>query len=92
MPRSPWLWNILFAGTAKCNVIKRRNWQMRKFSVGPRDLNMCRQQFLDLVRVIVQRLQSFCPQLGKVKLAQVLARVGLHLGATTVGRMSQDAG
>ena len=28
-----------------------------------------------------------CPSLGKVRLAQALARAGLHLGATTVRRM-----
>jgi len=44
-------------------------------------------KFPDFVRHIVCRLQVLCPTLGKVKLAQVLARAGLHLGVTTVGRM-----
>jgi len=44
-------------------------------------------KFPDFVRHIVQRLKTLCPALGKVKLAQVLARAGLHLCATTVGRM-----
>jgi transposase-like protein len=44
-------------------------------------------QFPDFVRYLVQRLQTLCPRFGKVKIAQMLARAGLHLGATTVGRM-----
>jgi putative transposase len=44
-------------------------------------------KFPDFVRYTVQRLKTLCPALGKVKLAQVLARAGLHLGVTTVGRM-----
>jgi transposase InsO family protein len=35
----------------------------------------------DLVRYDVQRLKALCPMLGKVKIAQILARAGLHLGA-----------
>ncbi len=44
-------------------------------------------KFPDFVRYIVQRLKTLCPALGKVKIAQILARAGLHLCATTVGRM-----
>jgi len=44
-------------------------------------------KFPDFVRHVVQRLKTLCPSLGKVKIAQVLARAGLHLCATTVGRM-----
>src|SRR5690242_17229439 len=38
----------------------------------------------------VQRLQALCPALGKQKLAEVLARAGLHLGTTTIGRMRKE--
>jgi hypothetical protein len=44
-------------------------------------------EFPEFVRHIVQRLKTLCPVLGKVKIPQVLARAGLHLCATTVGRM-----
>ena len=44
-------------------------------------------RFPDFVRYIVQQLKAPCPSLGKVKIAQVLARARLHLCATTVGRM-----
>ena len=38
--------------------------------------------FSDFVRYSVQQLKSLCPSMGKVKLAGVLARAGLHLGST----------
>ena len=47
-------------------------------------------RFPDVVRYMVQRLKALCPMLGKVKIAQALARAGLHLGATTVGRMLKE--
>jgi transposase InsO family protein len=37
-----------------------------------------------------ERLKTLCPTLGKVKIAQILARAGLHLGATTVGRILKE--
>ena len=48
-------------------------------------------RFPDFVRYAVQRLKALCPQLGKVKIAQFLARAGLHLAPTTVGRMIQES-
>jgi hypothetical protein len=42
-------------------------------------------KFPDFVAHLVQRLQVLCPRLGKVKIAQVLARAGLHLGVSSVG-------
>ena len=47
-------------------------------------------RFPDFVRYVVQRLRTLCPTMGKVKIAQTLARAGLHLGATTVGRMIKE--
>jgi transposase InsO family protein len=44
-------------------------------------------KFPEFVAVIVRQLKAFFPGMGKVKIAQVLARAGLHLGVTTVGRM-----
>jgi transposase InsO family protein len=43
-------------------------------------------KFPDLVRYIVRRLKLLCPRLGKVKIAEILCRAGLHLAPTTVGR------
>ena len=47
-------------------------------------------RFPDYVRYIVQQLKMLCPTLGKKKLAEKLARAGLHLGATTVGRIPKE--
>ena len=47
-------------------------------------------KFPDFVRYIVQRLKRLCPTLGKVKIAQTLARAGLHLGSSTVGRILKE--
>lgn len=44
-------------------------------------------RFPEFVRHIVQRLKAVCPAMGKVMLARNLARAGLHLAASTVGRM-----
>jgi transposase InsO family protein len=44
-------------------------------------------KFPDFVHYVVQRLKTLCPSMGKVKIAQTLARAGLHLGTTTVSRM-----
>ena len=55
-------------------------------------------KFPQYVSHIVRRLKTLSPAMGKVKIAQTLARAGLHFGATTVGRMlkggedGQDAG
>lgn len=47
-------------------------------------------RFPDFVRHVVRRLKSLCPTMGKKRIAQTLARVGLHLGVTTVGRMLKE--
>jgi putative transposase len=47
-------------------------------------------KFPDFVRYLVQRLQTLSPRLGKVKIAQLLARAGLHLGVSSVGRMRRE--
>ncbi|HTL53071.1 MAG TPA: DDE-type integrase/transposase/recombinase [Planctomycetota bacterium] len=47
-------------------------------------------KFPDLVRHTVQRLKTLCPQMGKKQIAQTLARAGLHLAVTTVGRMRKE--
>jgi transposase InsO family protein len=44
-------------------------------------------RFPDVVTHLVRRLKATCPILGKKKIAEALARAGLHLGVSTVGRM-----
>jgi len=48
-------------------------------------------RFPDVVRYAVQQLKVLCPSMGKVKIAQTLCRAGLHLGATTVGRILKES-
>jgi transposase InsO family protein len=44
-------------------------------------------KFPEFVAYMVRHLKAMCPTLGKVRIAQMLARAGLHLGSSTVGRM-----
>jgi len=56
----------------------------------PRAIVQTRQpvnKFPEFVAYIVRRLKVLCPSMGKVKIARVLCRAGLHLGSTTVQRM-----
>ena len=46
-------------------------------------------RFPDFIRHTVQQIKLFCPSLGKVKIAETLARVGIHIGKTTVGIVVQ---
>ena len=47
-------------------------------------------RFPEFVRYTVQQIKLFCPTLGKVKIAETLARAGIHLGRTTVERILQE--
>ena len=70
------------------------SWMKRLDEQGPEALVQLREpvnKFPDFVRYIVQRLKRLCPSMGKVKIAQVLARAGLHLAPTTVARMLNQA-
>ena len=70
------------------------SWMKRLDEEGPDALVQLREpvnKFPDFVRYAVQRMKSLCPSMGKVKIAQTLCRAGLHLGATTVGRMLKES-
>ena len=45
----------------------------------------------DFVRYTVQRLKVLCPTMGKKRIAQTLARAGLSLGVSTVGRILKES-
>ncbi len=69
------------------------SWLKRTDESSPSALVQMREpvnRFPDFVRYIVQRLKMLCPAMGKVKIAQTLARAGLHLGASTVGRILKE--
>jgi putative transposase len=66
------------------------SWTGRLDEEGPAALIQMREpvnRFPDFVAYLVRRLKTLCPTMGKVRIAQVLARAGLHLGSTTVARM-----
>ena len=67
-----------------------RSWLRRVDEQGPDALVQLAEpvnKLPEFVRYIVQQLKALCPMLGKVKIAQILARAGLHVGATTIGRI-----
>ena len=69
------------------------SWLRRIDEGGPSALLRLREpvnKFPDLVRYIVHRLRLMCPRLGKVKIAEMLCRAGLHLTPTTVQRMLRE--
>jgi putative transposase len=69
------------------------SWVRRKDETGAAALVQIAQpvnRYPDFTRYLVQRLKVLCPSMGKLKLAQVLCRAGLHLGATTVGRILKE--
>ena len=69
------------------------SWLQRLDEKGPKPLVQLPvpvNKYPQFVKHAVTRLKTLCPTMGKVKMAQTLARAGLHLGATTVGRMLND--
>ena len=64
-------------------------WTSRLDEEGPGALIQMREpvnRFPDFVAHVVLKLKVLCPATGKVRIAQFLARAGLHLGSTTVAR------
>ena len=69
------------------------NWLRRVDEAGPRALVQLARpvnRFPDYVADLVRWLKAMCPTMGKRRIADALARAGLQLGATTVGRMLKD--
>jgi predicted RNA polymerase sigma factor len=70
------------------------SWMKRADEAGAQALVQTNEpvnKFPEFVRAIVQRLKTLCPAMGKVKIAETLARAGLHLGVTTVGRILKES-
>ena len=69
------------------------SWNRRLDEQGPRaivQLPVPVNRFPDFVGHLVQQLKTLCPTMGKKRIAQTLARAGLHLAVTTVGRMRKN--
>jgi len=68
-------------------------WMHRLDEEGPDALVQIREpvnRFPEFVRVIVRELRASLPAMGKVRIAQTLARAGVHLAASTVKRMLRE--
>jgi putative transposase len=69
------------------------SWMHRLEDEGPEALVRLPEpvnRFPEFVGYIVRRLKTLCPAMGTRRIARVLCRAGLHLGATTVRRMLTD--
>jgi len=65
-------------------------WTRRVDEEGPDALVQTEQpvnRYPEFVQEVVATLRKLCPRMGKKRIAQVLARAGLHLGVTKVKRM-----
>ncbi len=94
--RSRWGWTV--AETGRRFLVEPRtiaSW-MKRLDEGKERALVCTptpvNKYPDFVGYLVRRLRTLCPTMGKRKIAKVLARAGLHLGSTTVRRMSQNQG
>ena len=70
------------------------SWMKRVDEQGPDALLQMREpvnRFPDFVRQAIRDLKNLCPSMGKAKVAQTLARAGLHMGSTTVSRILKEA-
>ena len=71
------------------------SWMHRLADEGPEALVRLPEpvnRFPEFVGYIARRLKTLCPAMGTRRIARVLCRAGLHLGATTVRRMLTDNG
>jgi transposase len=66
------------------------NWMQRIDETGPNallELPVPVNRFPDFVSELVNIVKSSYPEMGKVRIAQILARAGLHLSPSTVRRI-----
>jgi len=81
------------ARTFMINEQTLRSWMRRVDEEGEGSLIQIPQpvnRFPEFVRHLVRQLSTLLPGAGKVRIAQMLARAGLHLGATTVHRILKE--
>ena len=87
-------WNL--AQTARAFLVEPETvaeWMKRSDQEGDDALVLMPEpvnKYPDFVCQVVQRLNALCPLMGKRRIADTLAKAGLHLAATTVRRMLKD--
>jgi len=86
-------WNL--SETARTFMLEPEtvaNWMKRAAIAhdGLIDVSQPINKYPDYVRYMIQRLKTLCPTMGKARIAQILAKTGLHLGTTTVGRILRE--
>jgi putative transposase len=67
-----------------------RAWLRRADDDSLVDTHTAVNRFPDFVRYAIQQIKLFCPTLGKAKIADTLARAGIHIGKTTVQRVLKE--
>ncbi len=88
--------NLSTAQTARMFLVSEAtiaSWMKRLDEDGPDALVRVPcvvNKFPQFVKYLVCRLKMLCPTMGKVRIAQVLARAGLHLGKTTIQRYIKE--
>jgi len=88
--------NWLLKQTAKAFLVTPatiKSWLGRLEEEGPDSLVQMAHpvnRFPDLIRYLVQRLKTLCPSMGKKKMADTLARAGLHMGTMTISRILKE--
>jgi transposase-like protein len=68
-------------------------WIARVDEHGERELIQTRRpvnRYPDFVRHLVRQLKRLFPAMGSERMAQILARIGLYLAATTIRRMARE--
>ena len=68
-------------------------WMKRIDEQGERALVHLREpvnKFPEFVKYLVQRLSKLCPTMGTIKMAQTVARAGLHISKTTIDRFCRE--
>jgi transposase InsO family protein len=77
--------NVQIAKRFQVTLQTIRNWiQGKDKDTGTVQILEKPTRYPDFVRLIVQQFKVCCPMLGRFKIADILARAGLHISASTV--------
>jgi transposase InsO family protein len=83
-------WQLGRAVPPSGTVAAERAWGPTRDPNAPVQLNVPVNKLPEFVRYLVQRLKALGPSLGRVKIPEILAWAGPHLGVTTIGRIRKE--